>query len=232
MSDQIFDFDAAWTASQIPATGRRLQAHRLAAAMRRVIEHLVQVAAPEEDLREAAELLESYADRLAKYPVSRAYEGFAEAANSGDPHVFFDHSPLIGTANPLAPPIRLAVMGDKVEGRVIFGPPYEGPPGHVHGGFIAAAFDEVLGMTQSLTGNPGMTGTLSIRYRRPTPLLKELVFEGRVDRVDGRKIFTVGTVSADGVVTAQAEGLFIAVGAERFLAMAAALSGKTDGASK
>ncbi len=65
-----------------------------------------------------------------------------------------------------------------VIGHANFGVAYEGPPGYVHGGIIAAAFDEVLGMAQSLTGNPGMTGTLSIRYRRPDPcLLTELVFE-------------------------------------------------------
>jgi acyl-coenzyme A thioesterase PaaI-like protein len=233
MNDQNINFEAAWAASQVPATGRRLQAQRLADAMRRVIDHLVQVAAPEDDLRTAADLLESYAERLSRYPISRTYEGFAEAANAGDTHVFFDHSPLIGMANPLAPPIRMAVIDDRIEGRVTFGAPYEGPPGHVHGGFLAAAFDEVLGMAQSLTGNPGMTGTLTIRYRRPTPLLKELVFEGRVDRVEGRKIFTRGSVSADGVVTAEAEGLFIAVGAERFMAMAAALSAKPEnGGSK
>ena len=48
-------------------------------------------------------------------------------------------------------------------GRV--GPAYEGPPGCVHGGFIAAAFDEVLGSTQSLSGSPGMTGPTD----RPLP---------------------------------------------------------------
>ena len=194
MSDQNVNFDAAWAISQAPATGRRAQAHRLANAMRRVIDHLVQVAAPEEDLSAAADALERYAKRLSKYPISRSYEGFAESANAGDPHAFFDHSPLIGISNPLAPPIRLAVLGDKVEGRGTFGVAYEGPPGHVHGGFLAAAFDEVLGMAQSLTGNPGMTGTLTIRYRRPTPLLTELVFEAWVDRVEGRKIFTRGTL--------------------------------------
>ena len=60
----------------------------------------------------------------------------------------------------------------------------------MHGGVVAAMFDEVLGMTQSLSGQPGMTGTLRIRYRRPTPLHRELRFEGTLDRVDGRKIFT------------------------------------------
>ncbi len=220
MGDQAYNFEAIWNASQAPAVGRRKEAHRLAIAMRRVIDHLVQVAAPEADLAAAADALERYADRLAKYPVSRTYEGFAETANAGDTHAFFDHSPLIGMANPLAPPIRLAVIGDRVEGHATFGVPYEGPPGHVHGGFLAAAFDEVLGMAQSLTGNPGMTGTLTIRYRKPTPLLKELVFDARVERVEGRKILTHGRVACDGVVTAEADGIFIAVGQERFMAMA------------
>ncbi len=220
MDEKPHNFESEWAKSQVPAHGRRAEAHRLARAMRRVIDHLVQVAAPEADLRAAADALEKYADRLAKYPTSRVYEGFAEVANAGDTHVFFDHSPLIGMANPLAPPIRLAVIDDRVEGRATFGVPYEGPPGHVHGGYLAAAFDEVLGMAQSLTGNPGMTGTLTVRYRWPTPLLKELVFEARVDRVEGRKIFTHGTVSCEGKLTAEAEGLFIAVGHERFMAMA------------
>ena len=115
-------------------------------------------------------------------------------------------------ANPFASPIRLTVANDKVLGHANFGPNFEGSPGTVHGGFVAAAFDQVLYKTQSLTGIPAMTGTLTIRYRKPTPLRTELVFEGAVDRVEGRKIFTRGTVSANGVVTAEAEGLFIAVG--------------------
>jgi acyl-coenzyme A thioesterase PaaI-like protein len=221
MTDRFANFETAWEQSQAPATGRRAEAHRLAAAMRRVIDRLVQVAAPEDDLKAAADALERYAARLERYPQSRSYEGFSESANAGDTHAFFDHSPLIGMANPLAPPIRLAVVEDHVEGRATFGIAYEGPPGHVHGGFLAAAFDEVLGMAQSQTGNPGMTGTLTIRYRRPTPLFTELVFDARVERVDGRKIFTRGTVSANGTLTAEAEGIFISVGQERFMQMAA-----------
>ena len=87
-------------------------------------------------------------------------------------------------------------------------------------------------MAQSLTGNPGMTGSLTIRYRRPTPLLTELVFEAHVDRVEGRKIFTHGKLSANGVLTAEAEGLFIAVGQERFAAMAAMVTERANSAAK
>ena len=39
------------------------------------------------------------------------------------------------------------------------------------------------GFAQTLTGNPGMTGTLNVVYRKPTPLKTELRFEAKVDRV-------------------------------------------------
>ena len=113
--------------------------------------------------------------------------------------------------NPFASPIRLIKANDKVLGYAIFGPSFEGSPGTVHGGFVAAAFDQLLFVTESLTGSAAVTGTLTVRYRKPTPLRTDLVFEGVVDRVEGRKIFTRGTVSANGVVTAEAEGLFIAI---------------------
>ena len=45
---------------------------------------------------------------------------------------------------------------------------------------VAAAFDEVLGFVQSLSGRPGMTGTLTVRYRKPTPLHTELRFDAQL----------------------------------------------------
>ena len=172
--------------------------------------------APEEVLHQVAEGLSQLADQLAEHPNRSMYVGFAESANSGDPHAFFDHSPMIGKANPLAPPIALRQIDDHMEGVVTFGPAYEGPPGCVHGGFIAAAFDEVLGATQSLSGTPGMTARLTVNYRRPTPLGEELVFIGELDRVEGRKIFTTGRVMAGTTVTAEAEGLFVSIDFGRF----------------
>ena len=74
---------------------------------------------------------------------------------------------------------------------------------------IDAAFDEVLGFTQSLTGNPGMTGTLTIRYRKPTPLYTELRFEARVLRVEGRKIFVEMRLCDGAELLADGEGLFV-----------------------
>ena len=62
-----------------------------------------------------------------------------------------------------------------------------------------------------MTGHPGMTGTLTIRYRNPTPLYRELTLEGRVVRVEGRKIMTEGRMVAGDTLTAEAEATFISV---------------------
>ena len=197
-----------------------IQKRRLSAAMRQVIERLVTTDAPEAELRVAAERIEQYAEHLRTHPKRTHLEGFAETANAGDVHGFFDYSPLIGLSNPLSPPIELREVDGVVHGRARFGHAYEGPPGHVHGGYVAAAFDEVLGYAQSLTGNPGMTGTLVVIYRRPTPLHRELTFEARVERVEGRKIFVVGTLHAGEELCAESEGIFISFDRERFRKLA------------
>jgi acyl-coenzyme A thioesterase PaaI-like protein len=200
-----------WSAAHLEASGAWAERRRLATAMRQVIDRLVTSDAPEDELRVAADGLERYAKRLATHPRRVLPAGFAETANSGDVGAFFDYSPMIGRSNPLAPPIDLRIEDGVVHGRVKFGIAYEGPPGHVHGGFVAAAFDEVLGFAQSMTGHPGMTGTLTIRYRKPTPLEQELRFEATVLREEGRKIFTEGRLYAGERLTAEAEGLFVSV---------------------
>lgn len=199
---------------------RRAELHRLAGAARTMIDRLVATDAPVEVLAAAADDLEAAAARFQGYHQGSLYEGFAEAANSGgEAAPVFDHSPLLGKGNPIAPPIRLKISEGKVQARVCFGAAYEGPPGCVHGGFIAAAFDEVLGSAQALSGQPGMTGTLTIRYENPTPLHTELGIEAELERVEGRKVFTVGRLFAGDVVTARAQGVFISIGVDRFHSM-------------
>ena len=194
---------------------------RLADAMRRVIEHVVLSDAPQGELSSAADSLERYADRLESHPKLVRVMGHPEAATSGDTAAFFDQSPIIGLANPLAPPLSIARSGDRTaRATATFGSAYEGPPGHVHGGWVAAAFDEVLGYVQSLGGNPGMTGRLITHYRRPTPLHVELRFEAQLVREEGRKIFTEAQVYAGDTLTAEAEGLFISIPSERLEALA------------
>lgn len=193
-------------------TPRSAQAHRVADASRRILHGLVGRDIDEARLRAAADALEALAADFDDGPVRSMHDGFAESANAGEPTGFFDRSPVLGRGNPLAPPLTLRVLDDRsVEATGTYGPAYEGPPGCVHGGYIAAAFDDVLGSAQSFSGQPGMTGRLSISYRSPTPLGQELRFVGRYDRVEGRKIFTTGTLHVGERLCAEAEALFISV---------------------
>ncbi|HEX6417307.1 MAG TPA: PaaI family thioesterase [Acidimicrobiales bacterium] len=199
---------------------RRAQLHRTANAIRHIIDRLHGSPAPDRELAAVADELERLARRLDAFPGGSLYEGFGESPLAGrDPHAFFDHSPMLGRANPLAPPVELWADGGVMRGRATFGSAYEGPPGCVHGGYIAAAFDEVLGSTQSLAGQPGMTGRLTIHYRSPTPLHEELLFEARVVEVSGRKTFTHGTLHAGDRLCAEGEGLFIAIDFPRLAEM-------------
>jgi hypothetical protein len=191
-------------------------ARNLGTVMREVIDRLTAISAPPRVLADAADRLAGVAELLSPYDSLRRYEGVAEASGLGHDAAFFDWSPLLGLANPLAPPLQVSVEHGIVIGRGDFGIAYEGPPGCVHGGYIAAAFDEVLGLTQSLSGKVGMTGTLTVKYRRPTPLNTQLCFEGRVQDVSGRKVLTTGRLLAGELLTAEATGLFVMTSPEHF----------------
>jgi acyl-coenzyme A thioesterase PaaI-like protein len=215
-------------------TPRRIEMRRLAAAARGVIDHLVSTAATIEELGEAADALEDIAALLAAMPTGQDYEGYAEAANAGalveggdegapgidaEAYAFFDHSPFIGLANPMSPPMYFTYDRTRVSGTVNFGAAYEGPPGCVHGGYVAAAFDELLGATQSLSGTQGMTARLTVNYRSPTPLRTDLTLDGVLARRDGRKIYCEGQLWAGDRLCAEAEGLFISFDPEKFGAL-------------
>ncbi len=117
--------------------------------------------------------------------------------------------PFIGLCNPLSPPVDIWLEGDEVKGRVTMGWQYEGPPECVHGGYVAALFDDFLGMGQKLTKRAGFTGTLKVRYIKPTPLNQELTLIGRVDSIEGRKNKLSGEIYAGDLLTASCEGLFV-----------------------
>jgi len=216
----------------LPDTPRRRELRRVGTAVRDIIEFLVSTTASTEVLTEAAVDLEAIVATLSALPTGRTYRGFAEAANAGsairdanDPEwfAFFDHSPFIGLANPLSPPVELSYEehNKKLLGRVTFGAAYEGPPGCVHGGYVAGVFDELLGAAQSMSGSQGVTAHLGIDYRRPTPLGVPLVLEGWLERHEGRKIYAKGAMYFDGELTAEADALFIAFDREKFRALLA-----------
>ena len=184
----------------------------LSAAMRLLTAEAVTTSGSPDLIAAAARLVRDAAALLEPGDHDRPYFS-ATGAVDADPDdgitSFFDYSGLLGPLNPLAPPLRIRLEGASVIGEVSYGRAYEGPPGCVHGGFIAAGFDEMLGLAQTLGGRPGMTGRLEIKYRRPTPLHTPLRYEAAVHSVHGRKITTRGQLLAGEELCAEGEGLFI-----------------------
>jgi acyl-coenzyme A thioesterase PaaI-like protein len=183
----------------------------LAEAVRSILQHSSTSTAADDVFVRAAQLVSQAAELLANGPHGRPYDATAEGAVGGMHQGFLGHSPVTGPLNALASRVHLETTEHEVSAIVTYGDAYEGPPGCLHGGFIAAIFDEVLGLAQALSGSPGMTGRLVVTYRSPTPLNTELRVVGRFDSVEGRKILTSGEIRAGDRLCAEAVGTFISV---------------------
>ncbi len=115
---------------------------------------------------------------------------------------------VVGLRNPIAPPLNIVHGDGMVWSDFALTAAYEGPPSLVHGGVSALILDQLLGEAASAAGKPGMTGTLTLRYRRATPL-GALRAEARVDRAEGIKTYVVGHIADAEGVCVEAEGVFI-----------------------
>lgn len=119
---------------------------------------------------------------------------------------------VVGRRNPMA--VALEPDGIKwhengASASIHLGPLFEGPPGHVHGGVLALVLDQLFGEAAAAGGAAGMTGRLTLSYRRPTPL-GDVSMEAWVDSVGEIKTVVKGHLKdADGNITVEAEGLFI-----------------------
>jgi acyl-coenzyme A thioesterase PaaI-like protein len=91
-----------------------------------------------------------------------------------------------------------------------------GHRGILHGGAIAASFDDAFGALFFSQGfGPGFTANLTIDYRRPVPVGTRLRIVATVDSVEGRKVWMLAKLvdssdpSDDPTVFAEAKCLFI-----------------------
>lgn len=196
---------------------------RLATALRPIITMTVASELGDDALTDAAVAVEAIAEQLAAAAGPRRPYQPAELEQVA--RGFFPASPIIGLQNPLAPPVRIWTVDGpdggypELRGTAYFDYAYEGPPSCVHGGVIAETFDELLGAANFAAGNPGMTGSLTVRYRKPTPLRAELRVEARCVGRRGRKITAWAGIYHGDRLTAEADGLFIEVGRDQFQAI-------------
>lgn len=149
-------------------------------------------------------------DKLTARLTEQQREGSFGVSVSKDGTVRGYGNAVVGLRNPVAVPLHVERSEEgRAWARFRLGAVYEGPPGMVHGGVAALLLDQLLGEAAAAGRAPGMTGTLTLRYRRPTPL-GEVAGEAWVERVEGIKTIARGELrNAEGETTVEAEGVFI-----------------------
>ena len=201
--------DAGLPAAEVPddLLDRRAAIAELGAELRALADLVTRTEASADVLRDSARRLRDVAPGLREH-----IRDIAEPASvddlMGGVRMF---NPVIGAGNPIAPPMRIEIGEDGVEGWCTLGHAYEGPPMYGHGGVSAMLIDQLLGHAAAASGHPGVTTDLSVRYRRPVPLDVPLRVWGRVIDTEGRRVSAVGgitTVAEPDIPLVEAEARF------------------------
>lgn len=174
-------------------------------AVRDLVDATIRTEVDDEEVRAVQAEVEALTRRLRTRQIEGAYGVRFSTNGRGRPW----GNPVVGLRNPAAPPL---VVDRDPSGRAWasfhLGAAFEGPPGLVHGGVSAMILDQLLGEATGAGGRPGMTGTLTLRYRRGTPL-GDLGVEAWIERSEGIKTWARGHITDAEGVTVEAEGLFI-----------------------
>ncbi len=129
--------------------------------------------------------------------------------------VYLSHAFDIGGFNPCFPEYEFdRIDADTAEGRVTFPVVFEGPPGLVHGGFLAVFFDCVIQHQNCATELSGKTRSLTVKFRRPTPILTELTFDIVREQAE-RGVTSTARLSLDGEVLCIGEATTLALSPDK-----------------
>ena len=93
----------------------------------------------------------------------------------------------------------------------------QGPPGHAHGGSLAAVLDEAMGRALWDAGHAVVAANLEVNYRHPTPLETPLRVEAWHEGRRKRSIAARAELMLpDGTVAVDAKGIFVELGEKFF----------------
>ncbi len=158
-----------------------------------------------------AEVSELLAAATARFPEPRAAETrFARSDLEASNH------PIAEGSSGVYPTLDLREDDGVLTAETRFGPAWEGPPGLVHGGFLAAGFDMVLSAAAHRVLSHSVTRRLQLRYLRPTYTGALLRYEVRAGARDGRLLELHGTLHCDDVLTMRASAQFASLDRTRF----------------
>ena len=175
------------------------QTVRAAARLRRVTSLVLSLEHPDPHLDKLIDALDE-AERTLSPPADLS----PRVGDRVDGRVYLDHSRHIGRFNPCVPEYEIVVDGDHAAGAVTFPVAYEGPPGIVHGGFLALFFDAAIQHHNCDVGVAGKTTALAVRYRRPAPVRTELRFT-LARSVQAARICSTARLSSGDVVLCEAQ---------------------------
>ncbi|OBK27493.1 PaaI family thioesterase [Mycobacterium asiaticum] len=119
---------------------------------------------------------------------------------------------LPGLGHPLLPPWTVMEAGtDGVTMEGLFTRAHVGGNNAVHGGMIPLFYDWLFGMVVSTAEiHPTRTGYLHVDYRSITPIDEPLTASGRIERIEGRKVFIAASMkSSHGATLTEASGLMV-----------------------
>ena len=86
---------------------------------------------------------------------------------------------------------------------------FEGYPGLLHGGIVAAALDGAMTNSIFARGQAALTGELSVRYRYPVRVKEEAVVHAWIERSSSRFYLARAELLQQGEVKATATGKFM-----------------------
>jgi acyl-coenzyme A thioesterase PaaI-like protein len=174
-------------------------------AVRELVDATIRTEVDEDEVRAVQAEIEALTARLRTQQLDGPYGVRFGATGRGRPW----GNSVVGLRNPIAPPLVVEKLPTgQCWSDFHLGAAYEGPPGLVHGGVAALILDQMLGEAAGAGGKPGMTGTLTLRYPRGTPL-GDLHAEAWIDRSEGIKTWAKGHLADSDGVTVEAEGVFI-----------------------
>lgn len=182
-------------------------------SLRLLIDDLLHTNAAIDELTTLNQQILTLSSHFSKKPDQRPIPHFNNHLATSQPNLALPYSPISGPFNPVAPPLQLHFDKEKQQllGTLCAQRAYEGPQGLLHGGIIAAVYDQILAMLSTCLDRPSFTAYLNVQYCKPTPLFEDLVFSAWIDAIDGRKAFIKGHCLLNGEILTEAEGLFIQV---------------------
>jgi acyl-coenzyme A thioesterase PaaI-like protein len=142
------------------------------------------------------------------------FAGLTEQHVASRPDDAFHYCFGCGPAHPSGLRVRCFRTAEGVAAPIVVPRVYEGPPGAVHGGIVAAYLDEVLGSAAArATGKVSVTGELTVRYVKPVPSETPLLGRGRLLADHGRYVDVEGSLEEFSArrVVATARGRFFPV---------------------